>query len=373
MSDDSEKVDRLEALVNRLMARMAHLEDSRGRMFIADEANAGSTNRAITEMIPKADGSELQTLEDGRTVSGSTDPGVFLQIPGLKSGQTVMMGFALGENTAYVKISSQLCFGKVVTVADCHAYCIAKPCKRDGTLLSDRLVTIFPTFGSCDSTSSGFCFVVGTVVAYEEAPGEPDVGFQLGQYKRMSMGYQCGEAEGGPTNLAHVNDFNRIEPYLTDFKIGASSDCGSYTNLAQLNWRGFMVTGGYQGNPGTSLAGANFIGSTNTASTGGVKVLSFDGNTANSASLSSYPGTNGAKIQFEVTGFDTTANRPTLGGSPCIDNSLPKVAQVVGFFPVGKTIDASADLSSSITAVFNEDCTITITWNPPTMRAVVPF
>jgi len=361
MSNESETIRRLEGLVNHLMARVAHLEDQRGRMFIADMANAGFTTRAMIEMKPKADGSELEVLENGRTVSGPTDAGVFLQIPGLTSGQTVLMGFTLGSNTAYVPITRQLRFGKIVTVPDCKNYCIVKPSKLDGTLLSDKLVNIAPTLGSCDTTASGFCYEVGDVIGYEEMPDDPTQGLQVGVFHKLSMGYQCGEAEGGPTNLAHIDNLNRIEPYLTDFFIGSSSDCGgTFTNLAQLNWRGFIITGGYGGTV------SDTIGATNTAGTGGVKVLSFDG--AISSSLAAY-GTNAAKINFEITGATTSANVPTLGGSPCLDNSLPKSAKIQAYFPTGVTIDASDP--EAITVVCNEDGTITLTY--PTIRCLVPF
>lgn len=367
MNDYENLVRELQGQVAGLMGRVAQLEDQRGRIFPADLSNPGSTNRAMQELFPTAGGTALANLLDGRTVSGLTDPGVFLAIPRLKSNEATLMGFTLGSNTAYVRTSDQLRYGKIVATDDCHTYANVKECTKTGTLLTDTITGILPTKGGCDTTANSFCYSVGDVITYMEEPDSPGYGIQVGAYKAIEGGHTCLDSS---TNTALVPDLSSSRHYNGDFFLKVGSNCGgSFTNTLAIYWRGMMVTGGYQGHPGTSLAGAVFCGATNAASMGGVKILSFDGNTSNTASISGYTGSNLAKIQFDVTCDDTTANRPTINGVTCADYSLPKAATIKGFFPVGVTIDASDP--SQITVVCNEDGTIS--WNGPTMRCVVPF
>ncbi len=299
---------------------------------------------------------------------------------GLKTDETLdvlLFGVTTGSFPTttfwfFCREGSPVRYGKIQSVGPCNAYAAVIESDRLGNFLDpedDQLITVFPTVGGCDETESGFCYSVGDVIAYLPTPEDRTGGIQVGAYKRVSMGFQCGTAMGAPTNLAHLEDVTRIEPYLTDFYIGPSSICGTgFTNLAQLNWRGFMVALPHTG--GGSISASNYCGATNTAGTGGVKVLNFDTATDNTATISSYPGTNGALIAFDVSCASTTANVPTLGGSPCFDNSLPNMATIKGFFPVGITIDAS-DPGAITVSQDPDTCVITVTF--PTMRCVVPF
>lgn len=345
--------------VARLAGLVSLLQDPRGRTLLADTANPGSTHRALLEMIPSAAGNALAVLENGRSVSGTTDPGVFLAIPGLQSGQAAYYGFANGTTSAYVRISEQLRFGKVQFTDDCKTYCVVKESASDGTLLSDALVTVIPTKGGCDNVENGYCLSVGAVIAYLPDPNDPTVGVQVGAHKSVSLGYKCTSG----TAFANVPGLSSMRLYNSDFFLAADGDCGDspYTNRGNIYWRGLIVLGAYDG---------SICGATNTSSLGGVKVLDYTTGIGGAA----YD-TNKARIQFDVTCEDTTANQPTIGGTPCVDESGPKVAKIKGYFPKGRTIDASDTdaLASCITAVFNENCSITITFNPPTMDVVVPF
>ncbi len=357
LSDLQSQIEELRILLNRAMGRIGQLEGPQGRLFISDNSNPGFTHRAMLELIPNYAGNDLKALETvGRTVSGTTDPGVFLGIPGLVAGEALMLGFSNGTNKVYVPVSDQLRYGKIITVADCKNYCIVKECQKNGTLLSDTLITIAPTQGSCDTTATGFCYEVGDVIVYMRSPDDPTEGFQVAAHHPISIGIQCGEAEGGPTNLAHIDHVDRIEFYSTDFFVAPSSTCSGPTNLAQVNWRGCIVTS----------YGGTACGATNTAGTGGVKVFDFsEQHYADGGST-----TNSAFINFEVVCATTSANVPTLGGSPCIDNSLPKVAKIKGYFGTDtfiKSIDSATGVCNTNTG--HIDITLSVT----TARACVPF
>lgn len=247
-------------------------------------------------------------------------------------------------------------FGKIQTVPACYTYAIVKECDATGTrILSNTLITVVPTPGQNSCTQNGFCYVEGDVIAYIPSPNDKLLGYQVGAYKSVSVGMRCSDS-----NSASVPGLNRITFYNSDFFVLPSSDCGgTYTNVANIFWRG-MVVKAYGG------MGGSVCGAPDATSTGGVKVLNFDMDYSGGRSF----GGTDARIAFNLQGCaTTTANVPTIGGGPCNDESSPVEATVLGFLPttVGvKSIDGA-------TAVCNEDGTITVTINYSTHRVCVAF
>ncbi len=342
--DLQSQIEQLRSLLNYAMNRIGQLENPQGRLFLADTSNPGSTFRAMVEMIPNVAGDALANLSNGRAVSGATDPGVFLAIDALGSGQRAFLGFANGTNKVYVPVSEQLRYGVITNIGPCNSYCTVKESDSDGILLSDILVTVAPAPGGCSDSANGFCYTVGDVIAYMADPKDTTFGVQVGAYKTVSVRYIC-----TTTSTANVPDLSEAAFYNGDFTLIAAKACGDDgpENEADIYWNGNFIRQ-YTGN------GSNFDH---------VKVFDF-GNVSN-ASATGTINVDYSELAIHITSGTTNANVPTVGGSPCADASGPNFAK----FSIRAKIGTAVTSIDSV--VCNEDETITVNYS--TGRVLVPI